>query len=454
MENFIKSKYAIEIIKNENETIVYNSLFGNARILDKGSASILHFFETEHNMRELIVEMGITKEELPIVEEIFEDFIYAKLLVHSETDERLLLEKDNEQYIREKNKGFPFEFIGFSVTKKCNFACKYCIAGANVKRQDADFAPEILYDYISRFAEELLEHNKNKLNIGFTGGEPLTYWIKLKPVIEQIYINYSDKLIIEISMNTNLSLMTDEIADDFAKYNILPYTSIDGVEIVSNRVRVYKDGQKPYNDILRGIETVRKHGIECNSFYLTLTRDNFDFDVDELISFISENSFNSVTIEPDLINVVDIDMNSLCDKLMECYEKAKDKGIDINGFWKRPFNNMFDYNDSSNGFCRALDFKSIVIDKDGYISPCGYSDTKISKLQKYEDIVKDESYQNYICRNLRGEIEECKGCELEGMCKGGCLISRENTLDCMVFQYRCGIYKNMTRNLLLSAKFE
>ena len=50
MENFIKSKYAIEIIKNENETIVYNSLFGNARILDKGSASILHFFETEHNM--------------------------------------------------------------------------------------------------------------------------------------------------------------------------------------------------------------------------------------------------------------------------------------------------------------------------------------------------------------------------------------------------------------------
>ncbi len=160
-----------------------------------------------------------------------------------------------------------------------------------------------------------------------------------------------------------------------------------------------------------------------------------------------------ITIEPDLVDVVEVDIDELCNKLIRCYDIAKDNGIEIIGFWKRPFNNMFDYNDSTNGFCRALDFKSIVVDKEGCIAPCGYSVTKITKIDRFANLMDNEAYREYIYKNLRGNIEKCKGCKIEGICKGGCLISRESPHDDKVFEYRCELYKKMTDYLLMRADF-
>lgn len=218
-------------------------------------------------------------------------------------------------------------------------------------------------------------------------------------------------------------------------------------------VRRYKGDRNSFQDVMRGVRILRQYGIVCNSFYLTLTKKNFEFDVDELLDFCKTNGFNAITIEPDLIDVVDIDIEILCGKILECYYKGKHMNIDVNGFWKRPFNNMLNYEDSTKGFCRALDFRSIVIDKDGYLSPCGYSNAKITKVERYIDLVQNDEYRDYIYRNLKGNIHECVGCEIEGLCKGGCLISRENAKSDKVFEYRCEIYKRITKQLLLGADF-
>lgn len=370
-------------------------------------------------------------------------------------DERKIIEEDNIRRMNACNNSFPFEFIGFSVTKKCNFACKYCIAGSNTIRNDnQDFPLEVLYENISKFAEELIENGKSTLNIGFTGGEPLTYWNNLRKVIIRVFSKYRNDLDINIFINTNLSLMTEEIASFFEEYNFHPSTSLDGVENWNDKVRIYKSGAGTFLDIVSGIKTLRKHNVLCDGFYITLTKDNFGFDINELIRFAKENDFVSITIEPDLVDIIDISISELCDKLIECYEIGKENGIDVVGFWKRPFNNMFNYEDSSSGFCRALDFKSIVVDREGFIAPCGYSITKITKTDKYAKLMKNESYRNYIYNNLRGNIEKCKGCRIEGMCKGGCLISREAAHNDKVFEYRCELYKKMTDLLLRHAEFE
>lgn len=115
---------------------------------------------------------------------------------------------------------------------------------------------------------------------------------------------------------------------------------------------------------------------------------------------------------------------------------------------------MRSFDPLKNGFCRALDSKSIVIDKEGYVSPCGYSKLRISKLSSYQDLVNNEEYVAFIRNNLRGNIEKCRGCKIEGVCKGGCLISREvNQENDRVFKYRCEIYIKMTELLLKEAKY-
>lgn len=147
-------------------------------------------------------------------------------------------------------------------------------------------------------------------------------------------------------------------------------------------------------------------------------------------------------------------MDKICNKLMECHRICTQRQIEVAGFWKRPYRNMVDFSNSTNGFCRALDARSIVVDKEGYITPCGYSDLKLSKVDNFKDIVKDERYIDFISRNLRGAIPKCKGCDIEGICKGGCLISREvEQNDDKVFEYRCEIYLKMTKMLLKESQF-
>ena len=134
--------------------------------------------------------------------------------------------------------------------------------------------------------------------------------------------------------------MTEEIASFFEEYNFHPSTSLDGVENWNDKVRIYKSGAGTFLDIVSGIKTLRKHNVLCDGFYITLTKDNFGFDINELIRFAKENDFVSITIEPDLVDIIDISISELCDKLIECYEIGKENGIDVVGFWKRPFNNM------------------------------------------------------------------------------------------------------------------
>lgn len=450
------SNYLNYIEKNESEKIYYHSLFGNARLIDNNTKQILDFFKGGNTINNLLDRFQIGQEDYSIVNDILSDFIEAHFLCENNMDEREIIIENNNKFLEDSLNGFPFEFIGFNVTNKCNFACKYCIAGANtIKESYSVFNPEALKQYIFKFANELIDNGKSKIGIGFTGGEPLLYWNELKDIIIETYEKYSNSLSIEISLNTNISLVTEEIAHFFNQYKIKPFTSLDGISTWNNKVRIYKNGNDTFEDIMSGIKMLRNNGVTCDSFYLTLTKDNFDFNIYELIKFAKDNNFVSITIEPDLINVLDIDVEEICTKLIECYKIGIKNQIDIVGFWKRPYNNMVNFSQSKNGFCRALDSKSIIVDKDGYISPCGYSTLKISKIKNFKDVARDDNYKNFIKHNLRGNIDKCKNCKIEGLCKGGCLISREIPQENnAVFQYRCNIYLKMTELLLKISEYE
>lgn len=454
MEGKLKKSRYLHRLANKNGIVYYHSLFGNARLLDSSSEILLEHFDGNNTLEEIYSELRVCEDETEIVNEIVEDFISTNYIVDILQDERKKIKEDNEKYMMGIDVDFPFEFIGFSITKKCNFSCKYCIAGSNVADfESLDFDRDKMVFYISKFADELIFFKKEKLSIGFTGGEPLIFWKDLKYVLDKIYERYSNKLVIDISINTNLSLMTPEIAKYFKLRDIHPFTSLDGTQEWNNKVRTYKNGRGTFNDIIRGINYLKDQGIICKSFYLTLTENNFDFEEDKLLQFADEHGFESITIEPDLIEVLNLDVDLICSKLFSVYQKAQKYNIDINGFWKRPYNNLFSYEESRSGFCRALDFKSIVVDRDGFLSPCGYSKIKLSKIENFYDLKYNEQYVSFIKSNLRGNILQCKDCQIEGVCKGGCLISREDTEKKNVFDYRCLLYKKMTHLLLEHSDF-
>lgn len=96
----------------------------------------------------------------------------------------------------------------WEVTPRCNHNCVHCY---NYWRSTSDVLIENrLYDEI---ASKII--NLHPVYVVITGGEPLLVFEEIKPQIEKFIDNK-----ISVSLNTNASLITDEIAMFLKKYNI------------------------------------------------------------------------------------------------------------------------------------------------------------------------------------------------------------------------------------------
>ncbi|AUD65606.1 hypothetical protein BK011_07830 [Tenericutes bacterium MZ-XQ] len=442
----IKSENLITY-KIDDGFMIYNKLYGKLLFIDETQHRIMQFFYELKELDDLVASMNLY-DQREILEDIIKDFLEYRILLEGNFNERLHLKEENKSFINQTNDASSIDFIGFSITDKCNFSCKYCIASHQYQKYNKPkFDSDKLIKFIDWFIVQAITYNKSEVGIGFTGGEPLIEWNMIKSVLQFIFDKHRSSIKINVFINTNASLLTEEICADFKNFNIQPSLSLDGYKMVNDTVRVYNNGEGTFDDILGGMRLLKKAGINIYGFYLTLTDDNFNVDEKKLFDFCEVNGFNNITIEPDLVKPLSKSTDEVVEKLMKFYFVGKKRNVQVNGFWKRPYNNLTSYQDVRKGFCRALDFKSIVVNQNGDISPCGYSNTVLSNISNPECF--NTEYKKFILSNLPGEILNCNNCEIEGACKGGCFITREQN-DSELFEYRCRIYKGVTKELITS----
>ena len=100
--------------------------------------------------------------------------------------------------------------IFWEVTPLCNHNCVHCF---NYWRTDITETKELNENYFSKshhdFSEKIV--SLHPVQVIITGGEPLLVWEAVKNAIETFLDNG-----IHVSMNTNATLMTDEIASFLA----------------------------------------------------------------------------------------------------------------------------------------------------------------------------------------------------------------------------------------------
>jgi uncharacterized protein len=121
-----------------------------------------------------------------------------------------------------KSKNFKTLKISFGL--KCNYSCEYCSQRfvpetEENKNFDVDNFLNKIYDTFN-FGET----GKGK-KIEYWGGEPLVYWNKIVPIVENLREKFPD---LTMSIITNGSLMTKDKADWIDKMNINIGVSHDG----------------------------------------------------------------------------------------------------------------------------------------------------------------------------------------------------------------------------------
>lgn len=148
---------------------------------------------------------------------------------------------------------YPTNYHVIAVTNQCNANCVYCHpkAGPEKDEMDESTAKKVL-DFIFSIPMS------GGVKIIFEGGEPLLKWDLIKSVYARARQKAKEKnLKLQISFTTNLSLMTDEIAQSLAEMGIHPCASFDGPKELHDQHRPLLSGEGSYEKTVSWIRRLK-----------------------------------------------------------------------------------------------------------------------------------------------------------------------------------------------------
>ena len=203
-----------------------------------------------------------------------------------------------ESYLRSaanalsKGNSYLFEatslFI-FAVTNECNNRCVYCQANGNsesrhMSRETAELA-----------LQKIAESPAAQITIEFQGGEPLVQY----PLIEYI-VSRAGELMgsksVQFTVVSNLSLMTERMADFFRDHHVSVSTSLDGPAFIHDRNRPAANGESSFAAMMKGKEILNRRGIRPGAIETTTALSLGH--AREIVDTYAENGFGQLFLRP------------------------------------------------------------------------------------------------------------------------------------------------------------
>lgn len=289
--------------------------------------------------------------------------------------------------------------------------------------------------------------------VSLDSAEPLLNFKVVKWVID--YLKKIKAKPIDISINSNFSLLTKEIAVFFRDNNFRMNTSIDGLPRVNDIVRVYKNGEGTARDIIRGIELIRSVGHRVNGIGVTLCDINFDVVDEEIVAWLDEQGIPNVLFDIDSVNMVKLDVEEAAEKFVRLEALCRDAGIRVDGCWKTAYENIRDSGIlGTRSYCDSLMGKNLLVAPSGNLYYCNYSSVPIGRISDFPESIKAGPLERLISNSFTANFPECNGCDIEGHCLGGCLLTREGDKKQQEkVDQMCRFYRSATVKLLaLDAK--
>jgi uncharacterized protein len=433
--------------------LVWHSLFGYPKIISVETLKLIESFSEPMTLRSRLGSKVIKGNQ-----DAIDLLINCFILVPEGFDDRAFLRDRLIERDAEIANGSLIDYLEHIMSEACNFRCTYCIHFNNLEISDRINEPnkfmrfETARETVDQYLRILSEHGKRVANINFGGGEPLMAWPVIEETIEYCKEKYNSEFDFIFSINTNASLITPEIASSLKKHNVDVASSLDGLQEGNDRVRLTKSGKGTFSQITHGFEELDKVGYPIEGFSVTVIEKNF-YELDEsIIDWAIARNMNSVRIDIDVIDMVEIPIDVIIEKLMRIRRYAKDKGVDVPGFWLRPAEN---FNESilenHVAFCGATRGNSMCVSPSGNIYSCGYSTSQIGSLPNIDSFyTPDSPYYHFVIDRRIGELERCNGCEIEGQCGGGCNIAQEfSQANHMPKTERmCDFYRRITHEIL------
>lgn len=142
-------------------------------------------------------------------------------------------------------------------THECNLACQYCY-DAGVACAEPYMSEATLQKVINSLVEYHGTHNT--IHIIWHGGEPLLMGLDFYRRAVAYQEAWGVEYRFDNVMQTNATLLTDEMIDFFYAQDFNIGTSLDGPAVIHNFQRPYKDGYGSFDDVMRALTRLREMG--------------------------------------------------------------------------------------------------------------------------------------------------------------------------------------------------
>ncbi|MBA3073510.1 MAG: SPASM domain-containing protein [Anaerolineae bacterium] len=438
-QNLYKVSRFVHFVQLDNYFAIYNSI--NLAIIFV-NIELFPLFKNLNRANESgksISQFHSLLKETPESQNLLEQLLNHKMLVDCAMDET----EECKKWVNVL-KSLPIGVLYLLTTDSCNFACRYCVIMGNMthNKKPILMTNEIAKERLDFFADLLARQNVHGNNpyhllaqepqIIIYGGEPLLNLNTLKFILEYIRtLKHNNMLPVatNITLNTNGSLITKEVADLLALNIVNVSVSLDGFREHQNRERPLITGSGSFDDVLRGYKLLKQSG--CNvSISCTLGSHNLkdalqivDWFIDELK--VEGFGFNML-VDSEVVKLGNVQeyADQVSTIMLQCFEKARIKGVYEDRIMRKAksfVEGKIYLND-----CAGCG-QQIVVSPDGQIGPC---QAYLGSNKNF--IIPDEDFDpaNHPIWNewrMRSPLNmpQCMDCIALGICGGGCPYDAE-----------------------------
>jgi len=328
-----------------------------------------------------------------------------------------------------------FSLLVKPASADCNLRCPYCFYlghSALYPQQRVHRMPEpVLERMIASFmAVPMAQHA-----FGWQGGEPTLMGVEFFRKVTALQQKHGRPgAVVANGLQTNATLITDELAAHLGEFRFLVGVSLDGPAEIHDHYRVGPDGRGSHAAVMAGIERLRRHRVEFN--ILVLVNDRNVGRAAEVYRWLVDQGF----LYHQYIPCVEFDAQGalrpyavtaeqwgrfLCD-LYDCWAPSDTRRVSIRLFDSIVANLV----DGSRTVCTmGKDCRQyFVVEWNGDIYPCDFfvqPGLRIGNLMQmdWEQAGRSDIYRRFGQRKARWN-EACRGCEHLAHCAGDCLKHR------------------------------
>ena len=323
----------------------------------------------------------------------------------------------------------------FVLTSACNMKCVYCQAQNGRSVPTGMMSKEIA----KKAVDIALSSPETYLSFEFQGGEPLLNFEIIKYIVKYTK-SQKRKKIVEFNIVSNLTLMTEEIAEFVKEHNIGISTSLDGDEALHNKNRMFRNNIGTYSSVINGMNILKKHNINFGAIQTT-TRNSLN----------KGKAIVDKYVELGLTNVFIRNLTPLgC--AFNSWNEIGYKTDEFVEFYKECFNYILQLNmqgiqlkEGTASIMLSKIFSGIPINYMELRSPCGagvgqiayYYDGNIYTCDEGRMLAEmgDDSFKLGNVDNLYSELINSNNCK--AACISSVLESLPNCCDCVYNPY-CG----------------